>query len=162
MPDINTKAVKRRTLRFATIDDALREGERLAEAERAGRLKRLGNWTLGQALNHVATWIDYGYEGYPPRAKPPAIIRFVLRFMKARILKGSMPQGVRIPKVEGGTYGTEVMPTAAALEKFRRSFERLRREPARFHSPAFGVMSEEERVALNLRHAELHLGFFEG
>lgn len=162
MPEINTRNVKRRPLRFGSIDEAVREAERLAESERGGRLKRLGNWTLGQACNHIATWIDYGYEGYPPGARPPAIIRFILRFMRAKMLRGSMPQGVRIPKVEGGTYGIEPMATADALAKMKRSFERPRREPVTFHSPAFGAMKDEERVALNLRHAELHLGFFEG
>jgi hypothetical protein len=162
MSDINTKKIKRRVLRFNSPDEALREAERLAEAERDGRLKRLGNWTLGQALGHIATWADYAYEGYPPRATPPLFIRLVLRFMRARLLKGSLPQGVRIPKVEGGTYGVAVLPTAEGLAMIKKSFERLRREQPKFHSPAFGVMTDEERVALNLRHAELHLGFFEG
>jgi len=34
-------------------------------------------------------------------------------------------------------------------------------ELARYDSPAFGPMSHQERVALNLRHAELHLSFLQ-
>lgn len=162
MVEINTKKIKRRALRFNSLDDAAREAERLAEAERAGRLRRMGNWTLGQALGHIAAWIDFGYEGFPPGARPPAIIKFILRFMRAKFLNGSLPQGVRIPKVEGGTYGIEPIPTAEGLARMKKSFERLQRERPKFQSPAFGVMTDEERVALNLRHSELHLGFFEG
>jgi hypothetical protein len=43
---------KRRKLRFASIDDALIEAERLVAAEREGRLDCVGNWKLGQALGH--------------------------------------------------------------------------------------------------------------
>jgi hypothetical protein len=43
---VNTaKVAGPRLLRFESIDQALAEVERIVEAERAGRLKRLGNWT---------------------------------------------------------------------------------------------------------------------
>lgn len=32
------------------------------------------------------------------------------------------------------------------------------REPIKFHSPAFGEMQLDERIAFQLRHAECHLG----
>ena len=48
---VNTgKVADRRVLRFESIDQVLAEVDRLAAAERAGRLRRLGDWTLGQAL----------------------------------------------------------------------------------------------------------------
>jgi EAL domain-containing protein (putative c-di-GMP-specific phosphodiesterase class I) len=63
---VDTKSVPdRRTLRFETIDQALAEADRLADADRAGRLKPLGNWALGQTLGHLATWADYSYTGTP-------------------------------------------------------------------------------------------------
>jgi hypothetical protein len=49
------------------------EVDRLVEAERGGRLKRLGNWTLGQTLGHLAEWAEYGYSGCP--LKVPFFIR---------------------------------------------------------------------------------------
>lgn len=158
---INTKKVTRRPIRLNSLDELLAEADRLAQADRQGRLKRLGNWTLGQALNHLAAWINFNYEGFPPRAKPPAVIRFLLRFMRNRFLNNGLPAGVNIPKVEGGTYAVEVVSTDEGLARLRKAVQRLRTEPPKFQSPAFGPMTDEERIKLNLRHAELHLGFMD-
>jgi hypothetical protein len=49
-PVDTAKVSGRRLLRFESIDEMMAEVDRLVEAERAGRLKRLGNWTLGQTL----------------------------------------------------------------------------------------------------------------
>ena len=52
------------------------------------------------------------------------------------------------------------METIAAADRLKSAFERLQSgEPAKYDSPAFGKMSHEDRIELNLRHAELHLGF---
>ena len=54
----------------------------------------------------------------------------------------------------------EEMPTAAAAQRLTQAFNRLQSlEPAPYDSPAFGHLSHAERIELNLRHAELHLGF---
>src|SRR5438105_1697591 len=66
---VNTgKVAGRRPLRFESIDQVMAEVDRLVEAERAGRLGRLGNWTLGQTLGHLATWTEYAYTGAPLKA----------------------------------------------------------------------------------------------
>jgi len=71
-----------------------------------------------------------------------------------------MPRGVQIPGVEGGTVGMEDMETIEAGRQLLAALQRLKSdEEAKFDSPAFGAMSHEDRIALNLRHAELHLGF---
>lgn len=149
----------RRVLRFETIDEVLAEIDRVVEAERNGQLRQLGNWTAGQILGHISAWIDYGYEGYPLRP-PPWLVRMFLRLRLKKMLNGSMPAGVRIPGVEQGTVGIDPLETAEAAARVRRSFERLKRgDPAKYDSPAFGPMSHEDRIRLNLRHAELHLSF---
>ena len=52
------------------------------------------------------------------------------------------------------------IPLAEGAEQLRKAMLRLQsNELARYDSPAFGVMSHAERIELNLRHAELHLGF---
>ena len=53
------KVAGRRPLHFETIGEVLAEVNRLADAEREGRLKRLGHWTLGQTLGHLAGWAEY-------------------------------------------------------------------------------------------------------
>ena len=54
MPDmatsqrINTGQVsERRVLHFNTLDEVLTDVDQLAAADREGRLRQLGNWTLG-------------------------------------------------------------------------------------------------------------------
>ena len=151
------KVTARRTLRFELIDQAMAEVERLAEAERTGRLRRLGNWTLGQTLGHLAAWAEYGYTGVP--LKVPFFIRWILRLRKRKFLYGPMRSGVRIPGVEGGTLATDPVPLEEGREHFRRAMERLKAEAPTAPSPVFGRLTHEESIALNLRHAELHLGF---
>ncbi len=110
-------------------------------------------------MAHIAAWIEYGFTGYPI-GPPPFFIRWFLRWRLKSILKGPMPRGVRIPGVKGGTAGMDEMPTAAAGERLLAALKRLQnRGEAKFDSPAFGPMSYDDRVQLNLRHAELHLGY---
>lgn len=148
----------RRALRFESLDQALAEAERLAAADRAGRLRRLGNWTLGQALGHLAAWAEYSYTGAP--LKPPFFIRWILRLRKRKFLYGPMRAGVKIPGVEGGTLATEALPPDEALARLRRALERLKAETPTAPNVIFGHLTHPEWIALNLRHAELHLGFF--
>ena len=157
---LDTKAVDaRRELWFDTIDQCVAEIDAIVVAEREGRLQTLGNWTAGQNMAHLATWIEYGWDGYPIK-KPPFFVRWMLRRMFKRILKKGMPAGARIPGLPEGTLGQDEMETEAAAERLKRAFARLKDgEVAKFDSPAFGAMTHEERVTLNLRHAALHLGF---
>jgi len=151
------KVAGRRMLRFESIDQAMAEVERLAEAERAGRLRRLGNWTLGQTLGHLAAWAEYGYTGSPLRV--PFFIKWILRLRKRKFLYGPMRAGVKIPGVEGGTLATDPVPLDEGLGRFRRAMERLKTEAPTAPSPFFGPLTHEESIAMNLRHAEVHLGF---
>jgi hypothetical protein len=156
---VNTGRVRGcRKLRFETLDEMLADVERLAAAERAGTLQRLGNWTLGQALGHLATWGQYAYDGVP--IKPPFPIRLILRMRKKQFLGGSLPWGVKIPRVQGGTLGTEAISLDEGLARYRAVTERLRGEPPKHAHAIFGRLAHEEWIALHLRHAELHLGFF--
>lgn len=160
MTAINTATVSdRRRLRLHTIDDALADVERIVTADRAGKLRRTGNWTAGQTLGHIATWINYAWEGYPFSA-PPWFIRAILRLKKRGYIQNGMPAGVHIPRAEGGTYATKDMSTEEGARLLRSALSRLKSgEAVKFESPGWGKMTKEERVALNLRHAELHLSF---
>lgn len=156
---VNTKQVKRREVRYESLDEALTDMNQLAALERNNKLARLGNWTLGQAIGHVATWAEFAYTPNPlPR--PPFFIRLLMPLLKGRFLNKGFPAGVEIPGVEGGTIGTEEMPTHAAIERFTAVAERLKREAPTQPSPAFGMMNKEDGTKLQLRHAELHMSFF--
>lgn len=157
---IDTKNVaEHRQLKFESVDDVLAEVDRILQADEQGQLKTAGNWTAGQIMSHIAAWIEYGYDGYPLKP-PPFFIRWMLRLQLKKYLRRGMPKGAHIPGVKGGTYGADEMPSKEAAERLRQAFFRIQRgEPANFDNPGFGKMDHEQRVKLNLRHAELHLGF---
>ncbi len=155
---VNTgKVTTRRKLKFDSIDPVLAEVDRLVEAERAGRLGHVGNWTLGQTLGHLSSWADYSYTGIP--LKTPFFIRWILRSRKQKFIHEPMQAGVKIPGVPGGTLATEAVPLDDAVGRIHRTLTRLKSEPPTLVHPIFGALSHDEWVAINLRHAELHLGF---
>lgn len=156
---INTRRVERRSLHLSSIAELLAELDRIEHAEKAGTLRAVGNWTPGQILGHLAAWIEYGRTGYPLKS-PPWPISWLLRRTLKRTLRDGMKSGVKIPGLAGGTTGTEVLKTDVALQRLRAALQRLQAaEPVQYESPAFGPMSQEDRVALQLRHAELHLSY---
>lgn len=149
----------RRQLHFADLNQLSAELDRIETAEQNGELRAVGNWTPGQILGHLAAWIHYGWDGYPMK-RPPWFVRWFLRWQLPKMLAGGMPSGVRIPGVEGGTTGIEPVEFYDGMSELRRGIERLEGTELPTHdSPAFGQMSLEDRVRLNLRHAELHLSF---
>ncbi len=148
-----------RNLRFHSIEDLNHELNRILELHNAGTLATSGNWTPGQMMAHLASWIEYGYEGYPLKA-PPWFIRWFLRLRLPKMLEFGMPRGVKIPGIPGGTVGADEMPIELGIARLRKALQRLQDgEEAPYDSPAFGKMSHEDRIRLNLRHAELHLGY---
>lgn len=152
-------ALQRRLLRFDSIEQALAEVDRLIVAEREGRLDRAGNWTLGQTLGHLAVWMNFAFDGYPSSVYPPALLRVLVKLFKGRILSKGMLPGMKVGKVPGGTLGTEVLTTDEGVARLIASFERLRTTPPTLINPVFGPLTHEQWIQLNLRHAELHLGF---
>jgi hypothetical protein len=157
MPDPVTP--RRRQLRFQTTDDAIDEAERLARAEREGRLARAGNWSLGKTLGHLATWANFAHDGYPPDVSPPLPVRLVIRLMRGRILRDGMSPGMRIGRMPEGTLGLDELPTEEGLGRYRAALRRLAASAPTGASPVFGRLTHEQWIQLNLRHAELHLGF---
>jgi len=159
-PSVDTRtSPEYRALRFNSVDECISVVNQIASSADAGNLVATGNWTPGQIMTHLANWINYAYEGFPI-APPPFFVRWILRLRFRKILSEGMPRGVRIPRVEGGTVGMEDIVTDEAARRLLTALERLKSdENARFDSPAFGAMSHSDRIALNLRHAELHLSF---
>lgn len=160
MASIDTKHVQRRNLRFGSLAEVIAEAERIAAADRAGNLTRLGNWTPGQILSHLAAWASYPYDGYPSElGKPPWIIKVILKLKKKQFLNGSLPQGVRIPKTKHGTFGMDDVTTDEGLARLKKALNRLDAAPPSTPNVIFGPISHDEWRRLNMRHAELHMGF---
>jgi hypothetical protein len=156
---VNTSKTEHRKLRFNSVADMWAEVERIQAAERGGRLRRTGNWTTGQAFNHLATWVEYSNHGFPSTLRPPWIVKVIVGMMKNRFLNGSLPRGRKIPGVPGGTTGIEVIAIEEGAIKLRQAWDRLIATPPPHPSPLFGVMTHEEWIKGHLRHAELHLGY---
>lgn len=148
-----------RTLRFDSVDECISEVNQILAASEVGKLQTTGNWTPGEIMTHLANWIQYPYVGFPI-GPPPFFVRWLLRIRRRKMLAGRMPRGVHIPGVKGGTVGMEDIDTIEAGRRLLAALERLKSdEETKFDSPAFGAMSHDDRIALNLRHAEMHLGF---
>jgi hypothetical protein len=157
----NTDNPSYRKLRFANVAECEAELDRIESAQNSGDLTTTGNWTAGQILAHLSAWIEYGYDGFPMKP-PPFFVRWILKMMMKRTLaKGELEPGLKIPKVEGGTFGQEDMDFGAAMERYRAALSRMQSEPAIHHSPAFGKVPDETRIKFNLMHAQLHLGFMD-
>ncbi len=154
------KVVDRRRLRFEALDEAVRDAEMMADAERGGSLRATGNWSLGQAVGHLAFWARAPFDGYPAMRQPPWLLRKLLPLFKSRFLNNKLPAGARIPGVPDGTFGVEPLPTDQALEELQTNFSRLAKQAPAVPNLVFGPMTHEEWIKLNLRHAELHLSFF--
>ncbi len=155
------KVQGRRQVVFADLDAVAADVEKLVAAEHAGKLKKLGNWSLGQACGHVSTWIDYAYDGYPKElSSPPWFIRVLVKFKRNDFLNGKLPAGFRIPKIEGGTTGIEPVSTAEGVARLKRSIDRLKAMPPSNPNPLFGPLTHAEWQSMHRGHAQLHLSFF--
>jgi hypothetical protein len=155
---IDTSKAARRPVRFESPADALADAAALCEAHRRSTLARTGNWTLGQALNHLSSWMTFPFTGYPVTAPPDLAARAVAR--KPHALRNGLLVGVRIPNVEGGTAAFEDVPPDEALAALRATWDRIVRELPTYPHPFFGELTHQEWVLLHLRHCELHQSFF--
>jgi len=158
---VHTGHAPRRELSFHCTGCLKEELARIEAAERAGTLHHTGNWTAGENLDHVAKVWELALDGFPPEAKVPFFMRIIARLMKGRMTSGkTLPAGFQIPK--GGEY---MLPRkgcsfADGLAHLRRVLDRLDRgAQMTVASPAFGPMTHDEWMRLQLAHAQLHLGF---
>jgi len=147
----------RRALKFNTPGELEADVARLVAADRAGTLRRTGNWTLGQTLGHLGSWAGYAHEGYPMH--PPWFVRLFGRVFKKKMLANCSRAGFRIPRVAEGTYATEAVSTDEGLARFSRAWDRMKREAPSIPNPLFGTLTHQEWIRMHLGHAELHLSF---
>ncbi len=91
----------------------------------------------------------------------PFFIRFLLRLRLEKMLEHGMPRGVRIPGISAGTTGQRMSIRSSHVSIARGVDAAQHGEPCTHDSPAFGALSQADRIRLNLRHAELHLGYMQ-
>lgn len=146
-----------RQLTFGNIAELRAELDRISVAQKAGSLTAGGHWTPGQIMGHLAKWISFGYEGMPREV--PWFVRLVGYWLKRRILYGPVRAGVKIPGVEGGTFGTQEVPFDKGRSTLLEELERLEHQMPPTPHPIFGRLTHTEWIRMHLKHAELHLGF---
>jgi Protein of unknown function (DUF1569) len=150
---VDTRGVKgRRQLHFADYQELLDDVHLLASCP----TRQLGNWSLGQILQHLARAMNMAIDG--PPYKPAWILRVLGPFFKKRVISRPMSPGFRLPKNAGALIPApcDVAAGVAAVEK---AVARLQQSPDRKPHFVFGPMTREEWDLLHMRHAEMHLSF---
>lgn len=151
---INTKTVQgRRDVHYDSIDQLLEDAEQVV----AGPSRTLGNWSLGQILEHLAITMHKSIDGFPALAPWP--LRAMIRLMmKQKFLTHPMPAGFQISKKMEAVLPKEA-DAAKALNELQAAIDRLKQEPPQALNPGLGRLTVDEWIAFHLRHAELHMSF---
>ncbi len=150
--------MSRRTLVFDNLDAAVADARHLMVAG----YTRAGNWSLGQACGHLAAWVRYLIDGFPPIPLPVRVGLWALRntigkAKKAEYLAGKMPAGkptlsVTVPPADADDV--------AGVTEYEAAIERLKKFGGTPHpSPLLGLVTRDELERLTCVHAAHHLSF---
>ncbi len=152
-------SVKRRQLRFASLDEAVRDAEHLL----AKGYEKAGNWDLTQCCHHLAVLMDYPIDGFPRFPFPLNVGCWLLKHTVApgrlkKVLElGVSPAGIPTDKRTVPNTGGK---DAEAVARLKQAVERLQTHTGSFQpSPLFGMLNKETLVKLHRIHTAHHLSF---
>lgn len=151
--------MSRRTTAFDNLDAAVADARHLMVAG----YTRAGKWSLGQVCGHLAAWVWYPLDGFPPIPLPVRVGLWAVRntvgpAQKAKLLAGgTIPAGTR-------TLAQSVAPAGfddiAGVMVYEDAIERLKKFAGTPHpSPLFGPVTRDELERLTCVHAAHHLSF---
>jgi hypothetical protein len=150
--------VTRRTLTFATLDDAVRDAEHLLSAG----YDAAGTWDLARICGHLVEWMRFPMDGFPrvPLLLRPAMwaMRHTIgpRELKTLLVSGRMRSAPTLPATVPPAGGDP----AAAVARLRETVGRVTAYTGTVRpSPFFGPMTRDEWIGLNRVHAAHHLSF---
>lgn len=144
----------RRRLQFDSYADILLDAETLA----AGESFLLGNWTLGQILDHLTRSMHASIDGLAGQV--PWWRQMLIRARyRQQLISGPMPAGLRLPAEVAELLSPAAVTAEEGLLELRAAIERCSLETERARHPLLGEMSLDEWDSFHLRHAELHLSF---
>lgn len=151
----------RRVLKFESLDDVLREIDRLQTIG----YQQLGHWDLPQICRHLRCWLTYPVNGFPSIGFPGSLFVALLRWTVAKkMLAHSLATGTM---AEGGTtLPDSIPPQGLSFSSEREELARAMRnfDGARGYllpSPLFGQMDDDTYLRLQLLHCAHHLSFLE-
>jgi hypothetical protein len=141
--------LERRTLDFQSLDEVMPEVERLVEGHNT-----VGQWSLAQILDHLATAIRLTALGRVEPTPRPHSEAFRRRFFQRR----RFPEGVEAPH-------PRLIPQAdadlqASMARLREAIERWGSVEGPFPAhPLLGQLSKDEWAQFHCIHCAHHLGF---
>lgn len=143
---------ERRSLSFASLDEIMPDVDRLLEGHQT-----VGNWSLAQICNHLATAIQSSIDGFDVRA--PWFMRITLgKMMKRKVFAtGKLQTGIKLPDRVLPKPGLDARAEAEALRASLRLFA-SHTGPVAAH-PFFGPMTHAEWCRLHEIHCAHHLSF---
>jgi hypothetical protein len=154
MPVDVKKVANRRPVRYNTLDEFVRDAERLAQVD----VRTLGNRSYTQILGHLAFAMNGSIDGSVLRI--PWHLRTVARLLRKRILSRGLTPGFQLSRDNDAKAWVEApLEIEKALEGVRKAVGRLQSETKRSPHPALGALSTDEWNTFHLRHSELHMSF---
>ena len=151
---------QRRALRFENFDDVIADVRQLELGYR-----QLGNWNLAQTSDHLARFMRFSLDGFPPGFRMPSPLAWMLRKVVVTPARLQKPMRPGLPTPEF------LKPSPPAAEQDRRQaehaavgrfVEQCRRVKLHggefFPSPLLGRLRPVQWRLLHLRHCENHLG----
>ena len=149
----------RRELRFATLDEAVRDAEHLL----ARGYERAGSWDLARCCHHLAVLMGWPIDGFPPMSLPRRVVARLLKWTYARrwlrrvLDTGVWPTGT---PTDARTFPPSGCTEAEAVAMLRRAVGRLLAHAGPLNeSPLFGMLDKETLVRLHRIHTAHHLSF---
>ncbi len=152
---VQTKSVKgRRTVSYQSFDDLLADAEEMAHSV----VQTLGNWSLGQIFQHIATGLESSIDGSPMTV--PWFIKLARPLMKKRFLTKTLSPGFQLSgRAREFMVPVATVSTAEGLDALRLAVSRCETEQERAPNGLLGRLSREESDQFQLRHAEMHMSF---
>ena len=149
----------RRELRFDNLDAAIAD----AEAMLSRGYDRAGKWSLGQATGHLANWLTYQLDGFPPLPFFLKPIFWVVRNTSATKMLDKVISEQKMqeaaPTAPTSIPGTGV-DDRTEVEGYKTAVSRwVNHSGPYIPSPLFGEQTKERLMALHLVHAAHHLSF---
>ena len=142
----------RRDLRLASFNEVMPEVAGLLDGH-----ETVGNWTLGQILNHLAGALRMSVDGIDFRA-PWILRKTVAPFARRHVFKtGRIRDGIKLPEAALPRPGLDARAEAEGLREALEYYAAAT-GPMADH-PFFGPMSRADWDRLHLIHIAHHLSF---
>lgn len=150
----------RRTLKFESLADAVRDAEHLL----ANGYDRAGNWDLAQCCGHLANWAIYPMDGYPPLPLLLKPVFWIVRNTMAGKIRRDLigADGVMKPGLQTAPQSVPAPggDAAEAVEKLKVAYARWLAHDGPLHpSPLLGLLPRDDITRGHLVHASHHLSF---